>query len=81
MLFKVNSFGSLTVMAIALLLLVCFAGATVYADGGGGQAPDPPPNPIDGGGGQAPDPPPQTSPPDDGTTLTQVIKTVLFFVI
>jgi|GEM_PF-6841927 len=47
MLFKVNSFGLLTVIAIALLLLACFTGSAVYADGGGGQAPDPPPpNPL-----------------------------------
>jgi len=58
MLFKVNSFGLLTVIAIALLLLACFTGSAVYADGGGGQAPDPPPENTDGGGGQAPDPPP-----------------------
>jgi hypothetical protein len=61
MLFKVNSFGLLTVMAIALLLLACLAGSAVYADGGGGQAPAPPPENADGGGGQAPDPPPPQS--------------------
>ncbi|MGB2990058.1 MAG: hypothetical protein WBC98_08875 [Candidatus Zixiibacteriota bacterium] len=73
MLSRMNSFGLLTVMAIAFLLLACFAGSTVYADGGGGQMPDPPPV--------------QTSPPDDGsggdsgTTLMDVIETVLGFII
>jgi hypothetical protein len=85
MLFKVNSFGLLTVMAIALLLFVCFVGTTVYADGGGGQAPDPPPEDIDGGGGQAPDPPPPQTAAlgggDDGTTFMDVIETVLGFII
>lgn len=72
MLSKMNSFGSLTVMAIAFLLLACFAGSTVYADGGAGQIPDPPP---------------LSSAPDDGSgdegviTFMDVIETVLFFII
>ncbi len=83
MLSRMNSFGLLTVMAIAFLLLACFAGSTVCADGGGGQIPDPPPENIDGGGGQIPDPP-QPAPPSGGdgdTTLTDVIVTVLGFII
>lgn len=86
MLSKVNSFGMITVMAIALLLLACFASSAVYADGAGGQSPDPPPETIDGGGGQSPDPPPLNSPGDGSgdegdTTFTDVIETVLFFII
>jgi hypothetical protein len=70
MLSRVNSFGSLTVMVIALMLLACFAGSIVYADGGGGQIPNPPP--------------PQPAPPgggDDGTTLTDVVGTLLYFIV
>lgn len=71
MLSKVNSFGLFTVMAIALLLLVCFASSAVYADGAGGQIPDPPqPSPPDDGSGG-----------DVGTTLTDVIVTLLFLII
>jgi hypothetical protein len=86
MLSKVNSFGLLTVMAIALLLFVCFTTSAVYADGGAGQSPEPPPETIDGAGGQVPDPPPLNSPGDGsggdgGTTLMDVVETVLGFII
>jgi hypothetical protein len=65
-----NSFKLLTVMAITLLLFVCFAGNTVYADGGAGQSPDPPPlQPAPPSGG------------DGNTTFMDVIVTLLFLVI
>ncbi|MGB2803365.1 MAG: hypothetical protein WBD64_00530 [Candidatus Zixiibacteriota bacterium] len=73
MLSKVNSFGLFAVMAIALLLLFCFTTSAVYADGAAGEMPDPPPvqssPPDDGSGG------------DSGTTLMDVIETVLGFII
>ena len=85
MLSKLNAFGPLVLVVAVLLLLTCFVGNAVYADGGGGQAPDPPPENIDGGGGQAPDPPPlQPAPPSGGdsdTTFMDVIETVLGFII
>jgi hypothetical protein len=63
-----NSFGLFAVMAIALLLLVCFASSAVYADGAAGEMPAPPqPAPPSGG--------------DGDTTLTDVIVTVLGFII
>jgi hypothetical protein len=55
MLFKVNSFGALTLLlAMLFLLLACFGGTAVYAGGGGAQWPDPSPPAPDGaddGGG------------------------------
>jgi hypothetical protein len=69
MLSKVNSFGLLAVMAVALLLLFCFAGSAVYADGAAGQSPSPPPQPSPPAGG------------DDGTTFINVIGILLFFII
>lgn len=69
MLSKVNSFGLLAVMAMVLLLLFCFAGGAVYADGAAGQSPDPPPEDIGGSG-------------DKGdATFTDVIELLLFFII
>jgi hypothetical protein len=69
MLSKVNSFGLLAVMAIALLLLVCFASSVVYADGAGGQSPEPPPEDLGGSG----DP--------GGTSFTDVLGILLSFII
>jgi hypothetical protein len=49
MLFKVNSFGALTLLlAMLFLLLACFGGTAVYAGGGGAQWPDPLPPAPDG---------------------------------
>lgn len=73
MLFRMNSFGLFTVMAIAFLLLACFAGSTVYADGGAGQSPDPPP--------VQPSPPDDESGDDGGTTFTDAMETLLFLII
>ena len=69
MLSKVNSFGLFAVMAIALLLLFCFTTSAVYADGAGGQSPEPPPEDLDGSG----DP--------DGTSFTDVLGILLVFII
>jgi hypothetical protein len=64
------------------LLLACFAASAVYADGGAGQIPDPPPQTTDGGAGQIPDPPPQnTSSDEDDVTLTDVMVTLLVLII
>ena len=68
MLSKVNSFGLLAVMAMALLLF-CFASSAVYADGAAGQSPDPPPDDICGSGDEG------------GTSFTNVVEVLLFFII
>ena len=69
MLSKVNSFGLLAVMAMALLLLFCFSSSAVYADGAAGQSPDPPPENVGGSGDEG------------GTSFTDVIELLLFFII
>jgi hypothetical protein len=69
MLSKVNSFGLLAVMAMALLLLFCFSSGVVYADGAAGQSPDPPPDSAGGSEGES------------DTSFTDVIELLLFFII
>jgi hypothetical protein len=71
MLSKLNSYSSFVLIFMVLLLVGCFVGGAVYADGGGGQMPDPPPlSPPDNG-----------SDPGVGITFVDVIVTLLAFVL
>ncbi len=70
MLSKLNSCSSFVLILVAFLLLGCFIGGAVYADGGGGQMPDPPPQEIDEGSGG-----------EDGNTFADVILTILLFIV
>lgn len=68
MLCKLNSFGVLTLIVVALLVLTSFAASAVRADGLGGQLPDDEePNPIDDGG--------------DGSPLVITVVTILNLIL
>jgi hypothetical protein len=71
MLSKLKTSSSFVLMLVAFLLLGCFVGGIVYADGGGGQMPDPPPL----------SPPDDGSDPGEGITFTEIIVTLLAFVL